>query len=417
MPFYDHTDNRMTRSLDEVKGVPRSRALSLWRTAKEEVALSRTERQLEYVSSTAGAPPGHDAYDDEPRRERKQPGFLRAAITKWITEYATHVFKGRRALPKFDLKKTRYVIPPKVKIALAADWGTGTKSAYAVGDEISARNPDVTIHLGDVYYSGTAKEYRTYFLDPRYWPRGALGTFVLNGNHEMYSGGEGYFEEALPELHQQTSFFCLENDFWRIVAVDSGYHSTRGIRRLFGDSTKLDPVNVTWLQQIFDESTKPVILLSHHQLFSAFEGGYPKLGNQLEPFLDKVHLWIWGHEHKLAGYQAYAADGKTMVRARCIGHGGMPIELGWKRTRPEPVVFSDERFSNRIVRRSRLGYCGFAWLEFDGPTLTITYIDELGTELLEEEWRITAEGLRGNARLLLSDSNIHIYRNLNSLVR
>ena len=47
---------------------------------------------------------------------------------------------------------------------------------------------------------------------------------------------------------------------------------------------------------------------------------------------------------------------KPPVRERLafIGHGGMPIELGWKQLPKDgaPVVFSDERYSGRTVERS-----------------------------------------------------------------
>jgi hypothetical protein len=68
------------------------------------------------------------------------------------------------------------------------------------------------------------------------WPIGQKGSFGLNGNHEMYANGVAYFDMFLPRLGlrtgpcgmsgQQTSFFCLENDYWRIIAVDTGYNST-----------------------------------------------------------------------------------------------------------------------------------------------------------------------------------------------
>src|SRR5258706_13696501 len=98
-------------------------------------------------------------------------------------------------------------IPSACKIGVAGDWGTGTESAYGVARELGSHAPDYTIHLGDVYYSGTSQEYQDYFLAS--WPRGTKGTFALNANHEMYSGGNGYFETALKALRQPTSYFCL----------------------------------------------------------------------------------------------------------------------------------------------------------------------------------------------------------------
>jgi hypothetical protein len=73
------------------------------------------------------------------------------------------------------------------------------------------------------------------------------------------------------------------------------------------------------------------------------------------------------------------------VRARCIGHGGMPIELGGSRKRERPLVFLDDRPCTRVDEQ-RLGYCGFVLLELDGPRLTAQYRDHEGTLLLTETW-------------------------------
>ena len=60
--------------------------------------------------------------------------------------------------------------------------------------------PDHTIHLGDIYYAGAENEVRNKFL--ALWPAGtspSAPSFALNGNHEMYSGGVGYFQIALTD--------------------------------------------------------------------------------------------------------------------------------------------------------------------------------------------------------------------------
>jgi hypothetical protein len=51
----------------------------------------------------------------------------------------------------------------------------------------------------------------------------------------MYAlGGSAYFDRMLPTLGlieggfsqgQKASFFCLENEFWRVIALDTGYNS------------------------------------------------------------------------------------------------------------------------------------------------------------------------------------------------
>jgi len=105
--------------------------------------------------------------------------------------------------------------------------------------------PHYTIHLGDVYYVGVKDEVEenclgqpdaNHSFTPCLWPWGSVGSFALNGNHEMYALGEAYFEVFLPTLGlrpapgvkpggQKASFFCLENKFWRVIGLDTGYNS------------------------------------------------------------------------------------------------------------------------------------------------------------------------------------------------
>ena len=58
------------------------------------------------------------------------------------------------------------------------------------------------MHLGDVYYSGTEKEVEERFLNSGRPTRATINR-ALNGNHEMYSGGFGYFKLILPAFEQE----------------------------------------------------------------------------------------------------------------------------------------------------------------------------------------------------------------------
>ena len=46
---------------------------------------------------------------------------------------------------------------------------------------------------------------------------------ALNGNHEMYSGGFGYFKLILPAFEQDSSYFALQNEHWLLVGLDTAY--------------------------------------------------------------------------------------------------------------------------------------------------------------------------------------------------
>ncbi len=102
----------------------------------------------------------------------------------------------------------------EIRIALAGDWGTGTDEAAKVAAEIEAFEPHYAIHLGDVYYVGDPVEVGANFLGvptpaiPITSPangRKYEGSFSLNGNHEMYARGFGYFDLILPKLGMRGS--------------------------------------------------------------------------------------------------------------------------------------------------------------------------------------------------------------------
>jgi hypothetical protein len=207
------------------------------------------------------------------------------------------------------------------RIGLLSDWGTGLYGAPVCAETIRRDSVgfDYLMHLGDVYYSGTKHEIRTRFFPD--WPMVAREAhFALNSNHEMYSGGHGYFDEMLPELakhskilKQNASYFALENDYFVLVALDTGYVE----HDLAGDQA-------TWLHKIVaDAHGKKIILFSHHQPFSLFEDQGTKLIARLNDLLKRqeIFAWYWGHEHRLVIYDKHA---DWNVIGRCIGHGGMP---------------------------------------------------------------------------------------------
>jgi hypothetical protein len=79
-------------------------------------------------------------------------------------------------------------------IAMFSDWGTGLYGATVITKTIGALpRCDVALHLGDTYYSGNEDEIKDRLIGG--WPK-RTNTLnrALNGNHEMYSGGQEYFE-------------------------------------------------------------------------------------------------------------------------------------------------------------------------------------------------------------------------------
>ena len=310
----------------------------------------------------------------------------------------------------------------------------------------SSSQPDYTIHLGDVYYVGDVTEVRENFLgektspyEPVKWPMGTKGSFALNGNHEMYARGTGYFGLILPRMGlrepggewgggQWASFFCLENEHWRIIGIDTGYHSTKfDWGKVPVVRAEPNDAQVGALQAAVHDSraaasmardtVKPdgdkrgLIVLSHHGGFSSFSDWYQIPPRQLAEIIHRPVIWFWGHEHKLAIYDRFAVRGGIPTYGRCVGHGGMPVERG-----AEPdindcrwLAWDNRRYDNGEPINA--GYNGHATVTLDGPAMRVEYVDLHGALLFTEEWRVDLKnGCLEGPRLqkILQDDAVHL---------
>jgi hypothetical protein len=350
--------------------------------------------------------------------------FLPQNLVPWLVSYLKYVFKPKHPFLTYPASGERGVYQLKAekggqvfKIAIAGDWGTGTKEASEVAKGMSAFDPDYTLHLGDVYYVGDSDEVEEncmgkteYGYQGIYWPKGKVGSFGMSGNHEMYANGNAYFDLFMPTLgipgsqdgKQLASFFCLENDVWRILAMDTGYNSI-GLPILgqiplikkipgIGPSCKLEAASIEWLRTVVKAKERPraTILLTHHQYFSAFEDGYQRPAQQLmEFFAGQDLLWIWGHEHRWAAYDKYSA-GTLTAYGRCVGHGGMPVELkSPKPGSPTPLQYFDNRVYDKDSTPN-IGYNGFLNLKIDGRIATLDHRDVNNHSVLVETFTADA---------------------------
>jgi hypothetical protein len=263
------------------------------------------------------------------------------------------------------------------KIAVFSDWGTGLYGAPVIASTIKKLpRCDVALHLGDTYYSGDDDEIQARLVGD--WPRRA-GTInrTLNGNHEMYSGGAGYFAALASFFNQPSSCIAMQNASWLLIGLDTAY-----------EDFDIAPVQVNWVKSLVAAAGKrKVILFSHHQPFSSLDDQGPKLQIALAELLEarRITAWFWGHEHRLVVYQPHEKWG---VKGRCVGHGGFPafrdtavgaggdvyqwIHLQARPHAPEALLFDGPNF---WVTASPSQYSpnGYLFLEFDGDKAWETY--------------------------------------------
>lgn len=383
--------------------------------------------------------------------------FLPSHLAAWIPHVARYWFRRRHALHDYTASGKGngiYRIDDRVNLSLIGDWGTGTDEAQLVAERVTAQSPDFTIHLGDVYYVGDETEIKENFLGektspyaPVKWPMGTKGSFALNGNHEMYARGNGYFRLILPRMGmrehatdragdqagewgtgQWASFFCLENAHWRIIAIDTGYDSTqfdwgktapfdrsKRIRKSvhFKPKCTLHDRLLEWIESTVkpDGDNRGLIVLSHHGSFSSFSDWYQIPARQLARLIHRPVIWFWGHEHKLAIYDKFKVDNGVPTYGRCIGHGGMPVERG---AQPDIddcrwLAWDNRRYDNG--EKIDAGYNGYARMFLDGPKMRLEYFDLFGELLFTEEWSVDLQSgeLRGpNLKKIIESPDVHI---------
>jgi hypothetical protein len=320
----------------------------------------------------------------------------------WIFSLMDHVSRNEAHPLVRPTTTTPDRLPDVAKIAMAADWGTGLYGAPKIADDIrKVGGYDLLVHLGDVYYSGTEAEVRDRFL--ALWPKTAgKRTIAVNSNHEMYSGGFGYFKVALPAIGQTSSYMAFENTDWLLVVLDTAYVDHA-----------MDNEQVAWLNLVIKQSTdanggtaKKLVLFSHQQLFSRLDNQGPNLQRALKHLLDQraITAWYWGHEHQCVIYDPHPAFG---LRGRCLGNGGIPEvrkdEVKKAPTEKQVGAFMLKRLSQTTDSPSCLALDGpnpdvkgeeekfvphgYITLELNGPALIERVLLADGTEVFRNEIR------------------------------
>jgi hypothetical protein len=356
-----------------------------------------------------------------PGEAPKRPGFLAWLLhliesilhpvrfgpddPNWVIDVAGAVLERMaKGNHPFNPLPAEYEISDNARVVIVGDWGTGLPRAQEVAkfmaQEVSealaeGREAHV-IHLGDIYYSGLKGEVRRHVLADGMWPVSAeqastgVTSWSLNGNHDMYSGGFGYFETLLGDERfskqrspdgRSTSFFRLRSPSWDFVALDTSWDTDVLSKGFVG---VLEDPQAEFAQRVAGESARKLMLLSHHQLLSVYdkEDLGPTLEEKLAPVLDggRVTAWLWGHEHRCMGFE----EAKKVKIPRCIGHGGVPVLMEHKQGEaiPPPGTWEERDFSE--YRGEHWGRMGFAILDLYGAQIKVRYRNELGGTSREE---------------------------------
>ena len=298
---------------------------------------------------------------------------------------------AKRGKAEFCDKPNSVQIAPKTRLILVGDWANGVERARRVARKIKSKIDAGTqeqrqchvVHLGDVYYAGLPHEYTRNLGN--HWPVSkdehiSIGSWCLNANHDMYTGGHGYYKFLRSDIrfsqHNGCSFFKLQNKDWLIFGLDTAYESDG----LWGDVGGLAEGQAEWFEQeINNAKAKKIILLSHHPPFRNWNNNVPELIDAFEPLLDQRHqvtAWFWGHDHYCAVYNAF----NNITYPALVGHGGIPEKA--RSAYPGNIRYFDNRAladtTSIWSKWQKYAYRGFAVLDLDGPNANVEYIDETG---------------------------------------
>jgi hypothetical protein len=223
--------------------------------------------------------------------------------------------------------------PKQLNIGLFGDWGTSptitpgntpSPSSQVIA-QLSKLNPDILIHLGDVYYSGTATEEQNNLLNQ--WIAAPTGNFALNSNHEMYDGANGLYNPTLINKiftgQGQATYFIITYGDWIIAGLDSAYNATH----MYMDGAITDSVQKGLLKTLsgYAAQGKKLLILTHHNPIIEPGGQINSLWTDVtgsDALNANPDYWYWGHIHNGVVYAVTPVTGTTACR--CLGHAAIP---------------------------------------------------------------------------------------------
>ena len=291
-------------------------------------------------------------------------------------------------------------------VAIFGDWGasnvasaTNTGACAFVASAINSLNPDVSIHLGDVYYAGTPPQEAANLI-----PGFPAATYncTLNSNHEMYLGGLGLFGTALTDtslfnVQHQASYFAIEYGNVILLGLDTAYFDTQEPGNfdlfmngaLYSSNDTADTNEQSDFVASLDLTGKTVIVLTHHNAISV-DGSTLNAGgltNQMNNLLGgrNPDFWYYGHIHNGIVYNNSSAQNllptaTSFTQCRCFGNGAMPYGNGyWLHTADSeqtPITGIDYYASTLAgysnVQMTNLVRNGFAMISIDLATGAVT---------------------------------------------
>jgi CHAT domain-containing protein len=223
-----------------------------------------------------------------------------------------------------------------IQLALFADNANGLHASRAIAKQIVEAQLPYAFHLGDVYYGGSAQEFRDYFEAPLAPMFDRTELFMISGNHEMFARGEEFqnlirnkAEKFPSRQRQRAEMFRLRGAGFQVLGIDTMFSGWTAKQLRVHDRASQQVLEVleTWLAERPDDLT--ILMTPNEPWDLGSKKVTPLYQSLVKTIAGRVDLWFWGNVHYAALYEPWRFDDAGSparnVIASCIGHGGYPF--------------------------------------------------------------------------------------------
>ena len=240
---------------------------------------------------------------------------------------------------------------PRAVVWAVGDGADGGGAARRVAARIGEEPLDRFLYLGDVYESGTAKEFRRNYA-PVYG-RFARFTSPTPGNHEWPLHREGY-DRYWRDVNgrPQPDHYSLRLGGWQVLSLNSeAPHGPRSRQ-------------VRWLRRQVAGPGTCRLAFWHSPRYSAgtVHGDRPDLEPFWEALRGRASLIVTGHDHNMQRLRP--RDGITQLISGAGGHGHYSLNRA-----DERLAFGNDTDYGALRLELRPGAATFRFVALDGRVL------------------------------------------------
>jgi 3',5'-cyclic AMP phosphodiesterase CpdA len=240
---------------------------------------------------------------------------------------------------------------PRSVVWAVGDAADGSPTSRRVATMVKSRRPDLLLYLGDVYDTGTRREYQRNYR-PLY---GVLGstTAPTIGNHEWPNVATGYVPYWTKVRGTPPPFwYAFAVSGWQLISLNSNVPSSAD--------------QLQWLGNLLDATPEygncRIAFFHHPYLSTGPHGGLLALKPIFDELKERARIMLSGHDHDMQRFQPI--HGVTQLVA---GSGGAELYPFINSNLRE--AFGDDTHHGALRLRLRLGHATATFVSMDGTAL------------------------------------------------